>query len=266
MNYKKNDTPVIILCGGKGTRLSEMTTKIPKPMVEVGGKPILWHIMKIYSGFGYYKFIIALGYKGEKIKQYFFNYKVTGSDIVINLNSERNITYLNESEEKNWDITLVDTGENSLKGSRIKKLEKYVNNDVFHLTYGDGVSDVDLNALAKYHNSHECIGTVTAVRPPSRFGELKISHDNTVHALEEKPQMGNGLINGGFFVFSNKIFTYLNEDINCDFEFGPLQKLASEGQLKAFHHKGFWQCMDNVRERDYLDKQVRSGKAKWIKN
>ena len=255
---------VIILCGGKGTRLSEETTNKPKPMVEIGGMPILWHIMKIYSYYGFNRFILALGYKGDQIKQYFYNYKITGADFSLKLDPNHDIEYLNHSDEKPWEILFVDTGEKTLKGGRIKRVEKYIKNDVFHLTYGDGLGDVNINKLVEFHRSHDCIGTVTAVRPPSRFGELNIDENDTVLDLEEKPQMGQGLINGGFFVFDKKILSYLSTDEDCDFEFGPLQKIAKDCQLKAFIHDGFWQCMDNVRERDYLNKQVRTNNAPWI--
>ena len=223
----------IILCGGKGTRLSEETTKKPKPMVEIGGMPILWHIMKIYSYYGYNRFILALGYKGDQIKQYFYNYKITGADFSLKIDPGHDIEYLNHADEEHWEIVFVDTGEETLKGGRIKRVEKYIESDVFHLTYGDGVIDVDLNKVVDFHKSHDCIGTVTAVRPPSRFGELNIGDDNTILSLEEKPQMGKGLINGGFFVFNKSMLSYLTEDENCDFEFGPLQQIAKMSQLKA---------------------------------
>ena len=255
---------VIILCGGKGTRLSEETLTKPKPMVEIGGKPILWHIMKIYSHYGFNRFILALGYKGDQIKQYFYNYKITGADFSLKLDRNHDIEYLNHSDEKPWEIVFVDTGEETLKGGRIKRVEKYIKNDVFHLTYGDGLGDVNINKLVEFHKSHDCVGTVTAVRPPSRFGELSIDEDGTVLGLEEKPQMGKGLINGGFFVFDRKMLSYLTKDENCDFEFGPLQQIAKDRQLKAYKHDGFWQCMDNVREHDYLDKQVRTNNALWM--
>jgi glucose-1-phosphate cytidylyltransferase len=255
---------VIILCGGKGTRLSEETVSKPKPMVEIGGMPILWHIMKIYSHYGYNRFILALGYKGEQIKQYFYNYRITGADFSLKMDPGYDIEYLNHSDEKHWEIVFVDTGEETLKGGRIKRVEEYIKTDEFHLTYGDGIGDVNLNKLVNFHKSHDCVGTVTAVRPPSRFGELNVDENNTIQNLEEKPQMGRGLINGGFFVFNKDMFSFLTADEDCDFEFGPLQKVASEGQLKAYKHNGFWQCMDNVRERDYLDKQVRDNTAPWI--
>ena len=230
---------VIILCGGKGTRLNEETTNKPKPMVEIGGMPILWHIMKIYSHYGFNRFILALGYKSDQIKQYFH-------------------------DEKQWKIDFVDTGEETLKGGRIKRVEKYINSDIFHLTYGDGVSDVDLNKLVNFHKSHDCVGTVTAVRPPSRFGELNIDENDTVLDLEEKPQMGQGLINGGFFVFDKKIFNFI-KDKNVMLEREALTKLVNVGQLKAYKHKGFWQCMDTVRDKLLLNKMLKSKKAPWIK-
>lgn len=254
----------IILCGGKGTRLSEETISKPKPMVEIGGKPILWHIMKSYSYYGINKFVLALGYKGEVIKQYFYNYRITSSDFSLKLDPEGELKYFNRSDENNWEITFVDTGEDTLKGGRIKRVEKYIDEDTFFLTYGDGVCNVNINELLLYHNSHKKLGTVTAVRPPSRFGELNLEKDGLVSNLEEKPQMHKGLINGGFFVFNKKVMSYLTEDKECDFEFGPLQKISNEGELMAFRHKGFWQCMDNVRERDYLDKLIKNNKAPWV--
>jgi len=255
---------VVIFCGGKGTRLSEETSKTPKPMVEIGGKPILWHIMKMYSYYGFNRFILVLGYKGGQIKQYFYNYRITSANFLLKLDPKHEIEYLNHSGEKHWEIIFVDTGEETLKGGRIKRIEKYIEDDLFHLTYGDGVGDVNLKKLLKYHKSHGGIGTITAVRPPSRFGELDIDEDDTVLGLEEKSQMGRGLINGGFFVFDKKMFSYLTEDENCDFEFGPLQQIANDGQLKAFRHEGFWQCMDNVRDRDYLEGHIRSNNAPWM--
>ena len=255
---------VIILCGGKGTRLSEETVMKPKPMVEIGGKPILWHIMKIYSYYGFNRFILALGYKGDQIKQYFYNYKITGADFSLKLDPNHDIEYLNHSDEKPWEIVCVDTGEETLKGGRIKRVGGFINSDIFHLTYGDGISDVDLNKLVNFHKSHDCVGTVTAVRPPSRFGELNIDKNDTVSVLEEKPQMGQGLINGGFFVFDKKMLSYLTEDKDCDFEFGSLQQISKDGQLKAYKHNGFWQCMDNIRERNFLDKQIKDNISPWM--
>ena len=256
---------VVILCGGKGTRLSEETETKPKPMVEIGGKPILWHIMKIYSFFGYKRFILALGYKGNQIKQYFYNYRITESDFALKLDPAHEPKYFNRSEEKDWEIVLVDTGNETLKGGRIKRLEKYIKSNIFFLTYGDGVGDVDIKKLLEFHKAHGCMGTVSAVKPPSRFGEMSLDKNNTVLGFEEKPQMGTGFINGGFFVFNKKMLSFLTAENNCDFEFGALEQIAKQGQLKAYKHDGFWQCMDNVRERDYLDKLVRANNAPWMK-
>ena len=254
---------VVILCGGKGTRLSEETNKIPKPMVEIGGKPILWHIMKIYSYYGYNRFILALGYKSNYIKEYFYNLRITGRDFTLNLNPMDTPEYLNTNGENDWEITFIDTGEETLKGGRIKKIEKYIQSEDFHLTYGDGVSDVNIGKLVDFHKSHEKLGTVTAVRPPSRFGAMEIKED-TVIEFEEKPQMRTGFINGGFFIFKKKMLSYLTPAEDCDFEFGALQNIAKERQLKAFKHDGFWQCMDNIRERNYLNELVINKQAPWM--
>jgi len=235
---------VVILCGGKGTRLSEETIIKPKPMVKIGDKPILWHIIKYYSFFGFNRFILALGYKADYIKQFFSDYK--------------------SEYEGNWEIELVDTGLNTLKGGRIKKLEKYILTDNFHLTYGDGLSNIDIKKLVQFHYTHGKLATVSAVRPPSRFGEMVIDGDD-VKVFEEKSQMNQGFINGGFFILNKKIMDYLKDEESCDFEFGPMQQIVEEGQLKAFLHYEFWQCMDNVRERDYLNELVAIGEAPWIK-
>ncbi len=255
-------SPVVILCGGMGTRLSEETVTKPKPMVEIGPKPMLWHIMKIYAHYGFKRFVLALGYKGEYIKKYFYDYKITMNDFTLSMHPTSTPEIHNIMEDNDWEITFVDTGLETLKGGRLKRLEKYLDEDIFQLTYGDGVANVNLEKLIQFHQSHKCIGTVTAVRPPSRFGELNLSGDKVV-SFEEKPQLGTGYINGGFFVFKREFLDYLTAEINCDFEFGPLQKLAQEGQLRAFKHDGFWQCMDNIRERDYLNKLWNENKAQW---
>lgn len=255
---------VVILCGGTGSRLSEETVIKPKPMVEIGGKPILWHIMKSYSYYGYNKFILALGYKANYIKEYFHNLRFSGSDFTLNLTPNSEPVYFNEMPEKEWEITFVNTGEENLKGSRIKQLEQYIQGDQFFLTYGDGVCDVNIGELLKFHNSHGKIATLTAVHPPSRFGEIDL--DGTlVTNFDEKPQMETGYINGGFFVFKRELLNYLQSDINCDLEFGALNRLAEQKELHAFKHDGFWQCMDNVRERDYLNGLIKKGTAPWIK-
>jgi len=253
---------VVILCGGKGSRLSEETVSKPKPMVEIGGKPILWHIMKYYSCFGYNKFVLALGYKGSFIKEYFYNLRFSSSDFTLKLNPEHEPEFFNHSDEKDWEITFVDTGEDTLKGGRIKRLEKFVKSENFHLTYGDGLSNIDIEQLVNFHKEHGKIATVSVVRPPSRFGEM-ILDGNDVRVFDEKSQMHTGNINGGFFVLNRNIFDYLTEDESCDFEFGPLQQIVEEKQLKAFIHEGFWQCMDNVRERDYMNDLMNKGKAPW---
>ena len=255
---------VVILCGGKGTRLSEETMLKPKPMVEIGGKPILWHIMKYYSSFGFNRFVLALGYKSDYIKEYFYNYKTTNSDFTINLLPDSPPVFHNSANESNWEITFIDTGLETLKGGRIKRIEKYLKTDNFHLTYGDGLSNINLKELVQFHNKHKKLATVSAVRPPSRFGEMIIKGDD-VNTFDEKSQMHSGFINGGFFVLNKKILEYLSEDESCDFEFGPLQQIVKDKQLKAYKHTGFWQCMDNIRERDFLNKLTLKGEAPWIK-
>lgn len=263
MNISDKEKPeVVILCGGKGTRLSEETVLKPKPMVEIGGRPILWHIMKIYSHYGYNRFILALGYLGEHVKKYFYDYRLLASDFTLKMEPGRPPQIHNSHEHINWEITFVDTGPDTLKGGRIKRVEKYISSDNFLLTYSDGVANVDINKLYDFHLSHSNIGTVTAVKPPSRFGELLISGDK-VTKFEEKPQLGTGEINGGFFVFRKKFLDYLTPDADCDFEFGALDKLAQDGELRVHHHKGFWQCMDNVRDRDYLNKLWANNEAEW---
>lgn len=254
---------VVILCGGKGTRLSEETSTKPKPMVEIGGMPILWHIMKYYSYFGFKRFILALGYKGKYIKEYFLNFRYTDSDFTIRMHPESEPEYYNHSKDVDWEISFVDTGEHTLKGGRIKRVEDFIKSDDFHLTYGDGVSDVNLSKLVKFHKSHGKIATVSAVRPPSRFGEMILDGDN-VQVFDEKSQMQTGYINGGFFILNKKALEYLTPDTDCDFEFGPLQTIVKEKQLKAFHHNEFWQCMDNIREKHYLDNLIRTKEAPWV--
>ncbi|MFH1791937.1 MAG: glucose-1-phosphate cytidylyltransferase [Candidatus Omnitrophota bacterium] len=253
---------VVILCGGMGTRLKEETDVKPKPMVEIGGKPILWHIMKYYSHFGYHRFILALGYKGEVIKKHFFDYGFLSGDLTIALDPKVPPKVHSLSDEKHWEVTCVDTGLNTLKGGRVKRLEPYIKSGDFHLTYGDGLGAVDLDELVRFHAKHGRVGTVTAVRPPSRFGELCLKGD-TVTEFEEKPQLSTGHINGGFFVFKKRIMDYLAAGENCDLEFGPLNKLAKEKELMAYKHDGYWQCMDNVRDMEYLNKLWETGEPPW---
>jgi glucose-1-phosphate cytidylyltransferase len=257
-----NKPKVVILCGGRGTRLREETEIKPKPLVEIGGRPILWHIMKIYSHYGYRDFILCLGYKGAMIKEYFYHYKLLMNDATIEFDKKKTITFHNQCDEVDWKVTLVDTGLNSLKGARIKKIEKYIKEDMFLLTYGDGVADIDIEAAINFHKSHKRIGTLTGVRPPSRFGDLVVSKGKVL-SFTEKPQASAGLINGGFFVFDKRIFDYLSEDENCDFEMGALERLAKQGELCVYEHKGSWECMDTFRETEHLNELWDKQKAFW---
>lgn len=251
---------VVILAGGFGTRLSEYTKVIPKPMVEIGGKPILWHIMNHYAKYGYKDFVIALGYKGEVIKNYFLQYYALNNDFTIDL-SNNHVDYVNE-RHTDWKVTLVDTGQASLTGGRVKRLQPVIGNEDFMLTYGDAVSDVNIAELVKTHYQSGKLATVTAVHPAARFGELQLSGEGLVTSFKEKPQVNQGWINGGFFVLSPKIFDYIDGD-RTTFEAEPLERLASEGQLKAYLHDGFWQCMDTVRDREKLNEMWETGNAPW---
>ena len=255
---------VIILCGGTGSRLSEETHLKPKPMVEIGNKPILWHIMKSYSNYGFKKFILALGYKGHMIKDFFYNARINQSDFTLKMDPAESPVYHKTVIDNDWEISFVDTGEETLKGGRIKKLENYIQGDNFFLTYGDGVSNIDLKQLLDYHLSHKKIATVSAVRPPSRFGELFIEGD-IVSSFEEKPQMKKGFINGGFFVFNRKLFNYLEDKEDCDLEFGALQKIAKTGEMRAFKHNDFWQCMANISAKNLVNELYKKGKDVWLK-
>ncbi|MFN4149739.1 MAG: sugar phosphate nucleotidyltransferase, partial [Candidatus Sericytochromatia bacterium] len=211
---------VVILCGGLGTRLREETEFKPKPMVNIGDKPVLWHIMKYYSCFGFKDFVLCLGYKGEVIKDYFYNYEMMNNDFTIKLGNPKNVTFLQSDSENDWTVTLINTGEKTLKGARLKKIEKYIDTDNFMVTYGDGLSNVDLNKLIDFHKAHEKTVTVTGVNAVSRFGELKIKDDFKVEDFHEKPDNISRFINGGFFVLNKSIFNYLTEDENCDLEIG----------------------------------------------
>ena len=243
---------VVILCGGMGARLREETEFRPKPMVKIGSKPILWHIMKHYAHYGFKEFVLCLGYKGEVIKEYFYHYMLHSNDVTLKLGKDRQVTIHENSETEDWEITLVDTGESSLKGARISKIRKYVDDD-FMVTYGDGVSDVDIGALVDFHKKHGKIATVTGVSPRSSFGEIKVQ-DGKVLQFIEKPKIAEGLINGGFFVFQKQFFDYVTPDDDCDFEIGPLEKLTTEGELMVYPHKGGWACMDTFRDTQHLNK------------
>ena len=251
---------VVILAGGLGTRLSEETDVRPKPMVEIGGKPIIWHIMKIYSSFGFNDFILCLGYKGYVIKEYFANYFLHQSDVVIDL-SNNDMQILNSSTE-NWKITLVDTGMHTMTGGRIKRVQKYVNNEPFMLTYGDGISNVPIPDLLKYHQKQNKYVTLTAIPPVSRFGVLNINEEGSIFSFEEKPKGDDTWINGGFFVCEPEVFSYIKDDSEV-WERNPLEQLAKQNQLGAYKHYGFWRPMDTLRDKVELNNLWDSGKAEW---
>ena len=250
----------IILAGSFGTRLSEYTKLIPKPMVEIGGKPIIWHIMNHYARFGYKDFVVALGYKGEVIKNYFLQYYAQNNDFTIDL-SNGAVSYINE-HTRDWRVTLVDTGAGSMTGGRVLRLKDTIGNEDFMLTYGDAVSNVDISKLVQRYKEAGKLAMVTAVHPTARFGELQVDEDDFVRSFKEKPQVNQGWINGGFFVLSPKVFDYIENDFTT-FEAEPLERLAAEGQLKTYRHEGFWQCMDTVRDRDMLNKMWDEGNAPW---
>jgi glucose-1-phosphate cytidylyltransferase len=251
----------LILAGGYGSRLGNITESIPKPMVTIGGKPILWHIMKIYSHFGFNEFVILLGYQGVKIKEYFFNYHMITNDFTIDL-ADNSLSYSGGNNAEKWKVTLVDTGIDTLKGGRIKRAELYLDGDINMLTYGDGVADVDIKVLLDFHKSHGKLLTLTGVRPPSRFGELVV-RDRQVLSFEEKPQISSGIINGGFMVFNNELLSHLTPDRECDFEFGVLEDLAKKGEIMVYEHKGFWECVDTERDLNHLNKLWNKEKAAW---
>ena len=253
---------VVILAGGLGTRLMEETEARPKPMVEIGGKPILWHIMKIYEQYGFNDFIICLGYKATFIKEYFFNYYLHNSDITIDL--YKNSIDVHYSNTESFKVTLIDTGLNTNTAGRIKRIRKHLNEEAFMLTYGDGVSDLNINELISFHKSTGKLATLTSIQVPGRYGNIEISEDGRVDHFQEKPE-GDGMwINGGFFVLEPGIFDYLQGDVDLvQWEKGPLIEIAKNGQLAAFKHKGFWKCMDALRDRIELEEMWNSGNAKW---
>jgi glucose-1-phosphate cytidylyltransferase len=247
---KKYNYPVVILAGGQGTRLREETEFRPKPMLTIGGHPILWHIMKLYSSFGFYRFIICLGYKGEMIKNYFLNYRLENIDFTINTKTGKTLEHQDNPEE--WEVTLVDTGEKCYTGGRVARIEKYIDTDRFLLTYGDGLADVNIQKLLEFHINHKKIGTLTGINPPSRFGNLKLDESKVVDFVE-KQKLNNGWINGGFFVLEKDFFKYLSTDPTCVLEKTPLQKLSSDKELMLYKHNGFWQCMDTIGEYKLLE-------------
>lgn len=251
----------LILAGGYGSRLGNITESIPKPMVTIGGKPILWHIMKSYSYFGFNEFVILLGYQGVKIKEYFFNYHMLNNDFTINL-ADNSLEYAAANNAENWKVTLVDTGVDTLKGGRIKRAEAYLDSKINMLTYGDGVADVNIKDLLAFHKSHGKMLTLTGVRPPSRFGEL-VTENNRVLSFEEKPQISAGIINGGFMVFNSELLSHLTPGKDCDFEFGVLEDLARQGEVMVYEHNGFWECVDTERDLNHLNKLWAENKASW---
>jgi glucose-1-phosphate cytidylyltransferase len=252
---------VVLLAGGYGTRLSEETDLKPKPMVEIGGKPILWHIMKMYSHYGFNEFVILLGYKGYYIKEYFANYFLHQSDITINMQTNQMEVHNNTSEP--WKVTLVDTGLDTMTGGRIKRAQQYVGEESFLLTYGDGVSDINIVASVAFHKSSDKIVTMTAIQPEARFGNLDIDDNQNIRKFIEKPKTEAGWINGGFFVCEPEIFEYLSDDEGCVLEQEPLQNLALDGKMGAYKHNGFWQPMDTLRDNQKLNKLWKENKAPW---
>ncbi len=250
---------VVLLAGGLGTRLAEFTDVIPKPMVPVGGHPILWHLMNIYARYGHTDFHLALGYKAQAVKEYFLNYYSLNSDFTVNL-ANGDVTH-HASQPVDWRVTLVDTGMNSMTGGRVRRMRSYVGNETFLLTYGDGLANIDLDALVRFHRAHGKMVTVTAVHPGARFGELDLGGE-AVRSFKEKPQMGHGWINGGFFVIEPAFLDLITDD-DTVLEKEPLERVAAMGELMAYRHEGFWQCMDTVRDRNVLEELWAKGDAPW---
>ena len=250
---------VVIFCGGLGMRLREYSESIPKPMVQIGGRPILWHIMKIYAHYGYNDFVICLGDKGEMIRDYFLSYETQNRDFTVTLGSGKVVVLGNHTED-GWQVTLAETGGKTMTGGRLKRIEKYIGLSTFMATYGDGVADIDLEALVDLHRQQKVLATVTSVRPPGRFGSL-VTDENRVISFREKPE-GNSWINGGFFVLSPSVIDYIDGD-NTVWEGEPLERLAKEGQLATYKHEGFWQPMDTLRDKNHLETLWSSGTAPW---
>jgi glucose-1-phosphate cytidylyltransferase len=251
----------VILAGGLGTRLSEETDKRPKPMVEIGGQPIIWHIMQIFSAHGVEDFVVCLGYKGYIIKEYFMNYRLHLSDVTVDVANGTVDFHRNGAD--NWRVSLVETGNSTMTGGRLKRVRDYLGDDDFFLTYGDGVADIDLAKLLDFHRAHGCLATVTAVVPPGRFGALEMNGD-LVKSFREKPAGDGASINGGFFVLSPKVIDYIEGDATV-WEREPMERLAREGELTAYHHQGFWQAMDTLRDKSHLEELWATGSAPWKK-
>ncbi|MGD0476318.1 MAG: glucose-1-phosphate cytidylyltransferase [Candidatus Velthaea sp.] len=250
----------VILAGGRGTRISEETVVRPKPLIEIGGRPLLWHIMQIFGAHGIHDFIVCLGYKGYLIKEYFANYYLHNSDMTVNL-SDNTVT-VHRSVTEPWNVTLVNTGEETLTGGRLKRVQRYLGDEPFCFTYGDGLSDVDITALVAHHGSTGKIATVTAVQPPGRYGSVVVGADHCVLNFQEKPLGDNAWISGGFFVLQPEIFSYVDGD-SASFEGASLERLTSEGNLSAFRHSGFWHAVDTMRDKDALESLWAAGRAPW---
>jgi len=253
----------VILAGGLGTRISEESHLKPKPMIEIGEKPILWHIMKSYSAHGFNDFIICCGYRQYIIKEYFVNYYLHNSNITIDL-SKGNAIEVHSNEAEPWRITLVDTGLNTMTGGRLKRVQEYLGDEAFMLTYGDGVCDLDINDLLSFHKKSGKTATITAIQPGGRFGQMDIGNDGTIHSFSEKRKEDGGWINGGFMVFENEIFNHLENDETI-LERAPLETLAAQGQICAYEYEGYWQCMDTLRDKLVLEELIQSGEAPWVK-
>jgi glucose-1-phosphate cytidylyltransferase len=254
--------PVVILCGGRGTRLREETEYRPKPMVEVGGRPVVWHIMRIYAHYGFKRFLLCLGYKGFMIKEYFLNYRAIANDFTLQLGQHPNVTFADHDDEVDWTITMADTGVDAMTGARVKRAQKYLTAETFMLTYGDGLADIDVAALLRFHRRAGKLVTVTGIHPPSRFGEMQVDGD-VVTSFTEKPQVSEGRVNGGFFVCQRAFLDYLSDDESCVLEQEPLRRAAADGQLAVYTHEGFWQCMDTFREYELLTGLWEENRAPW---
>lgn len=253
---------VVILCGGQGTRLREETEYTPKPLVPVGGRPILWHIMKLYAHYGFDEFVLCLGYRGNMIKEYFLNYEAMNNDFTITLGRKNELVFHKYHDEQSFKVTLADTGSEAMTGSRLKQVQHYIDTETFMLTYGDGLCDVNLKKLVDFHQSHGRLATVTAVQPVSRFGAMNIGADCSVENFAEKPQ-SHDWVSAGFFVFNHSVFNYLSPNLDCILEREPLERLTADGQLAAFHHDGFFYAMDTYREYLHLNELWKKGVAPW---
>ncbi len=262
---------VVLLCGGMGMRLREEAEHRPKTMVEIGGRPILWHIMRHYSRYGFKRFVVCLGYKGERIREYFLNYEYMNNDFTISLQSgERRIEVMQKPLpgqdrecEAGWEVTLAETGQGAMTGARLKRVEHYIDSDLFLCTYGDGVANVDLRALLSFHREHKKIATITGVSPISRFGTI-VTDGSRVVEFTEKPDLHESLINGGFFIFDRRVFSYLSEDDPCVLEREPFQRLATDRQLMTYQHRGYWHCMDTPRDVQQLNEEWKTGRPGWL--